>query len=78
MDNSLHELGQPYDLDRLSYWLDYFKPDKGSKAFSYFSIVGKNYLILYNNNNYKKKKQKVRFNIVVETNPNTKPHLLYL
>ena len=39
--------------------LDYFKPDKGSKAFSYFSIVGKNYLILYNNNNYKKKKQKV-------------------
>ena len=25
--------------------LDYFKPDKGSKAFSYFSIVGKNYLI---------------------------------
>ena len=39
--------------------LDYFKPERGSKAFSYFSIVGKNYLILYNNNNYKKKKQKV-------------------
>ena len=38
--------------------LDYFKPEKGSKAFSYFSIVGKNYLILYNKNNYKKKKQK--------------------
>jgi len=38
--------------------LDYFKPDRGTKAFSYFSIVGKNYLILYNNNNYKKKKQK--------------------
>ena len=37
--------------------LDYFKPEKGTKAFSYFSIVGKNYLILYNNNNYKKKKQ---------------------
>jgi hypothetical protein len=36
--------------------LDYFKPEKGSKAFSYFSIVGKNYLILHNNNNYKKKK----------------------
>ena len=36
--------------------LDYFDPNKGSKAFSYFSIVGKNYLILYNNNNYKKKK----------------------
>ena len=41
------------DLEKL----DYFKPDKGTKAFSYFSIVGKNYLILYNNNNYKKKKQ---------------------
>jgi len=39
--------------------LDYFKPEKGTKAFSYFSIVGKNYLILYNNNNYKKKKMKV-------------------
>ena len=39
--------------------LDYFKPEKGTKAFSYFSIVGKNYLILYNNNNYKKKKAKV-------------------
>ena len=37
-------------------FVDYFKPEKGSKAFSYFSIVGKNYLILYNNNNYKKKK----------------------
>ena len=27
---------------------------KGSKAFSYFSIVAKNYLILHNNNNYKR------------------------
>jgi len=31
--------------------LHYFDPTKGSKAFSYFSIVGKNYLILYNNTN---------------------------
>ena len=38
--------------------LDYWKPERGTKAFSYFSIVGKNYLILYNNNNYKKKKAK--------------------
>ena len=29
---------------------------KGSKAFSYFSVVEKNYLILHNNNNYKKLK----------------------
>ena len=27
---------------------------KGSKAFSYFSVVAKNYLILHNNNTYKK------------------------
>ena len=32
-----------------------YKPDKG-KAFSYFSIVAKNYLILHNNSNYKKYK----------------------
>lgn len=37
--------------------LHYFKVGKG-KAFSYFSIVGKNYLILYNNKNYAKKKNK--------------------
>ena len=33
-----------------------FTEGKG-KAFSYFSIVAKNYLILHNNNNYKKMKQ---------------------
>ena len=32
-----------------------YKAEKG-RAFSYFSIVGKNYLILNNNNNYKKMK----------------------
>lgn len=32
-----------------------YKSDKG-KAFSYFSIVAKNYLILHNNRNYKHKK----------------------
>lgn len=37
--------------------LHYFQAGKG-KAFSYFSIVGKNYLILYNNKNYSKKKGK--------------------
>jgi len=37
--------------------LHYFQAGKG-KAFSYFSIVGKNYLILYNNKNYTKKKGK--------------------
>ena len=33
-----------------------FQKGKG-KAFSYFSIVAKNYLILHNNNNYKRMKQ---------------------
>ena len=28
MDNSLHELGKPYDSDRLWYWMNYFKPDE--------------------------------------------------
>tara|TARA_B100000424_G_scaffold202229_1_gene159361 strand:- start:62 stop:808 length:747 start_codon:yes stop_codon:yes gene_type:complete len=32
-----------------------YEPSKG-RAFSYFSVVGKNYLILNNNNNYKKMK----------------------
>ena len=32
-----------------------YQADKG-RAFSYFSVVGKNYLILHNNNNYKKMK----------------------
>jgi hypothetical protein len=33
-----------------------YNPSKGSKAFSYFSVVAKNYLILNNNANYKKYK----------------------
>ena len=28
MDNSLHELGKPYETERLWYWLQYFKPDE--------------------------------------------------
>ena len=28
MDNSLHELGKPYDLERLNYWLHHFKPNE--------------------------------------------------
>ena len=39
---------------------------KGSKAFSYFSIVAKNYLILHNNNNYRK--LKIHDNIDVISN----------
>ena len=46
--------------DECKVWLttilDKYDPSKGSKAFSYFSIVAKNYLILHNNNNYKKMK----------------------
>jgi len=33
-----------------------YNHEKGFKAFSYFSVVAKNYLILTNNNNYKKLK----------------------
>ena len=28
MDNSLHELGEPYNSKRLEHWLYYFKPDE--------------------------------------------------
>jgi|TARA_R110002050_G_scaffold81463_3_gene174173 hypothetical protein len=48
--------------------LHYFKVGRG-KAFSYFSIVGKNYLILYNNKNYAKKKIKADL-IEVDTDDN--------
>ena len=40
-----------------------YKPDKG-RAFSYFSIVGKNWLILHNNNNYKKMKSHDQINVL--------------
>ena len=40
-----------------------FKAGKG-KAFSYFSIVAKNYLILHNNNNYKKMKQHQKLDVL--------------
>lgn len=36
------------------------------KAFSYFSIVGKNYLIAHNNSNYKKSKQRVELDYLDE------------
>ena len=48
-----------------------FKEGKG-KAFSYFSIVGKNYLILHNNNNYKKMKQHDDYSVTdYKRNPTT-------
>ena len=37
---------------------------KGSKAFSYFSVVAKNYLILHNNANYKKYKMHTSVDIL--------------
>ena len=40
-----------------------FKEGKG-KAFSYFSIVAKNYLIIQNNANYAKMKQRAELNVV--------------
>ena len=37
-----------------------FTEDKG-KAFSYFSVIAKNYLILHNNNSYKEEKRVLYF-----------------
>ena len=28
MDNSLHELGEAYDFDRLKYWVNELEPDE--------------------------------------------------
>ena len=48
-----------------------FTEGKG-KAFSYFSIVAKNYLILHNNNNYKRMKQHDDFSVTdYKRNPTT-------
>ena len=48
-----------------------FTQGKG-KAFSYFSIVAKNYLILHNNNNYKRMKQHDDFSVTdYKRNPAT-------
>lgn len=44
--------------------IDKFDPTKGSKAYSYFSIVAKNYLIYNNNENYKKMKQRTSLDVV--------------
>ena len=44
--------------------IDKFDPTKGSKAYSYFSIVAKNYLIYNNNENYKKMKQRTNLDAV--------------
>jgi len=43
--------------------LHLYKQDKG-KAFSYFGTIAKRYLILYNNNNYKKLKQRAEVDAV--------------
>ena len=43
---------------------------KGSKAFSYFSVVAKNYLILHNNANYKK--YKTHYDILTLSNVSIK------
>jgi hypothetical protein len=48
-----------------------FTEGKG-KAFSYFSIVAKNYLILHNNNNYKRMKQHDEYSVMdYKRNPTT-------
>ena len=45
-----------------------FQEGKG-KAFSYFSIVAKNYLILHNNNNYKKMKSQDPIDVLEHKKP---------
>jgi hypothetical protein len=51
-----HEEVQKEVVSNLVSNMHKFKADNG-KAFSYFSIIAKNFLILYNNSNYKKFKR---------------------
>ena len=55
-----------------------FQAGKG-KAFSYFSIVAKNYLILHNNNNYKKMKMQDSVDVLDHKKPykSTNPDHLF-
>tara|TARA_R110000803_G_scaffold74905_8_gene139194 strand:- start:631 stop:1356 length:726 start_codon:yes stop_codon:yes gene_type:complete len=60
--------------------LSKFKPEKGSKAFSYYSIVAKNYCILKNRKNYKKLIEHKRIDIntkivLVQDEPTDNPDL---
>ena len=47
--------------------LSKFTQDKG-KAFSYFSVIAKNYLILHNNNGYKHEKRSIYLSDTTESN----------
>ena len=51
---------------------------KGTKAFSYFSVVAKNYLILQNNNNYKKYKSHDKIDDIENSHSNTKKSDVHL
>ena len=53
-----------YDPSKGSKAFSYFSVIKGSKAYSYFSIVAKNYLIYNNNENYKKMKTHDNLSVV--------------
>ena len=50
---------------------------KGSKAFSYFSVVAKNYLILHNNANYKRYCSHSSVDILRTKSPGTKEEEFY-
>ena len=51
---------------------------KGSKAFSYFSVVAKNYLILHNNNNYKKLKSHAEMSVLDTERKKTGSNVFYV
>lgn len=57
----IEEPNQDLQVTVLSYILEAlykFKPESGYKAFSYFTIVGRNYLIMLNKKGYEKAKAK--------------------
>ena len=49
--------------------LHLFDPTRGAKAYSYFGTITKNYLIVYNNKNYKKTINNLSINSIVDDIP---------
>ncbi len=67
--------------DECKIWLttilDKFDPAKGSKAFSYFSVITKNWFIHKVKRNAKMKKRNLSFEEIYTINPETNSSLIY-
>lgn len=76
----IDESGLDLQMTVMSYLIEKlpkFNPDTGSKAFSYFTIVGRNYLIMKNKKGYDKLKNRADvLEIDIQRNISTELHIL--